>query len=60
MSAMIQHAGSSINQQRQAGPHARCIITDRSDHVLVCDLGLDSKVLVYLKLDGKTGEAYGQ
>ena len=48
----IQHAGSSVNPQRQAGPHAHHIIVDRGDrHALVCDLGLD-KVLVY-RLDTK-------
>lgn len=48
----IQHAGSSMNPQRQAGPHAHQIVVDRGDrHALVCDLGLD-KVLVY-RLDAK-------
>jgi len=43
----IQHAGSSANPQRQAGPHAHFITTDAgSRHALVCDLGLD-KVLIY-------------
>jgi len=43
----IQHAGSSVNSQRQAGPHAHHVIVDRgARHALVCDLGLD-KVLVY-------------
>jgi 6-phosphogluconolactonase len=45
--AVIQHTGSSINPQRQAGPHAHFITTDpTSQYVLACDLGLD-KVLVY-------------
>ena len=45
--AVIQHAGSSVNAQRQAGPHAHFITTDpASQYVLACDLGLD-KVLVY-------------
>lgn len=43
----IQHTGSSVNPQRQAGPHAHFITTDMgSRHALVCDLGLD-KVLIY-------------
>jgi 6-phosphogluconolactonase len=50
--SMIQHAGSSVNPQRQAGPHAHHVIVDRGDHhALVCDLGLD-QVLVY-RLDAK-------
>jgi 6-phosphogluconolactonase len=46
-SATIQHHGSSINPQRQAGPHAHCIVLDPANRVaLACDLGLD-KVLAY-------------
>lgn len=48
--AKIQHAGSSVNLSRQAGPHAHYIIADPMNRfALTCDLGLD-KVLVY-KLD---------
>ncbi len=43
----IQHHGSSVNRQRQAGPHAHFITADpRNRFVLACDLGLD-KVLSY-------------
>jgi 6-phosphogluconolactonase len=43
----IQHHGSSLNPQRQAGPHAHFITPDPNNtFVLACDLGLD-KVLVY-------------
>ncbi|MBI4325746.1 MAG: lactonase family protein [Chloroflexi bacterium] len=46
-SAFIQHQGSSVNQQRQAGPHGHHITTDPANRfALACDLGLD-KVLVY-------------
>ena len=45
--AFIQHQGSSINPQRQEGPHAHFITTDPGNRfALTCDLGLD-KVLVY-------------
>jgi 6-phosphogluconolactonase len=45
--AVIQHHGSSVNQQRQAGPHAHCIAMDAANHrVFACDLGLD-KVMIY-------------
>lgn len=48
----IQHTGSSVNLQRQAGPHAHCITTDPANRfALACDLGLD-KVLVY-RLDAR-------
>jgi 6-phosphogluconolactonase len=45
--AFVQHQGSSVNKQRQAGPHAHCV-TQSPDgrYLLVEDLGLD-QVLVY-------------
>ena len=44
---IIQHHGSSVNLQRQAGPHAHFIIPDPANlFALTCDLGLD-QVLVY-------------
>jgi 6-phosphogluconolactonase len=52
--AFIQHTGSSVNPQRQQGPHAHWISTDPSNRfVLVCDLGLD-KVLLY-RFDADNG-----
>jgi 6-phosphogluconolactonase len=52
VSSFIQHEGSSVNSQRQAGPHAHCIVPDPANRfALVCDLGLD-KVLVY-RLDDR-------
>jgi 6-phosphogluconolactonase len=46
-SAVIQHQGSSINPQRQAGPHGHFITPDPDNRfALACDLGLD-QVLVY-------------
>ena len=48
----IQHAGSSVNAQRQAGPHAHFITADPANRfALCCDLGLD-QVLIY-RLDAK-------
>ena len=48
--AFVQHSGSSVNPNRQAGPHAHVITPDPLNRfALTCDLGLD-KVLVY-KLD---------
>jgi 6-phosphogluconolactonase len=45
--AFVQHEGSSVNRQRQSGPHAHCV-TQSPDgkFLLVEDLGLD-QVLVY-------------
>jgi 6-phosphogluconolactonase len=52
--AFIQHQGSSVNKQRQEGPHAHFITTDPANRfALTCDLGLD-KVLVY-RLDAAKG-----
>ena len=43
----MQHAGSSVNQQRQEGPHAHCVnLSPDQRFLLACDLGLD-KVMIY-------------
>jgi 6-phosphogluconolactonase len=53
-SAFIQHAGHSVNPERQEGPHAHCIEVDRNDRfAIAADLGLD-RLLVY-RFDSKTG-----
>lgn len=47
MSSFIQDKGSSVNPQRQTGPHAHCIVTDASDaHAFECDLGTD-KIMIF-------------
>jgi len=49
-----QHAGSSVNEKRQKGPHAHSIYASHDNrYVYAADLGID-KVLIY-KLDEKTG-----
>ncbi len=51
----IQHTGSSVNLQRQAGPHAHFICPSPDNrYALAADLGLD-KVLVY-QLDAATAK----
>ena len=46
-SAFVQHAGSSVNKERQAGPHAHEIQSSNDNQfVLTADLGLD-ELLVY-------------
>jgi 6-phosphogluconolactonase len=46
-SAFIQHQGSSIDPERQAGPHAHCVVFSPDNRfVIVADRGLD-KVFVY-------------
>jgi len=44
---VVQHTGSSVNAERQKGPHAHCAAFDRANRfVFVCDLGLD-RILAY-------------
>jgi 6-phosphogluconolactonase len=51
---VIQHHGSSVNKEHQEGPHAHCVVLDRSNrHAFASDLGLD-KVMIY-RFDAKTG-----
>jgi 6-phosphogluconolactonase len=53
-SALIQDSGSSVNKERQQGPHAHSIQTTADNRfVLVTDLGID-KVLVY-RFDSRIG-----
>lgn len=53
--AVVQHRGSSVNPERQTGPHAHCVAMDAANHrVFVCDLGLD-KVMIY-RLNEANGE----
>jgi len=52
--AFIQHAGSSVNKERQSSPHAHEILTSNDNQfALTADLGLD-ELLVY-RFDAKTG-----
>jgi 6-phosphogluconolactonase len=54
-SSTIQHAGSSVNPQRQEGPHALSIILDAGNRfAFAADLGLD-QVLVY-RFDAAQGK----
>ncbi len=53
-SSFVQHAGSSVNKERQTGPHAHEIQASKDNRfVFVPDLGLD-ELLVY-RFDSKTG-----
>jgi len=54
-SDFIQHEGSSVNTQRQEGPHAHSINVDKANrYVFVADLGID-KVMIY-QLDLAAGK----
>ena len=45
--SMVQHSGASINRDRQQGPHAHCILMDKSNrYAFAVDLGID-KVVIY-------------
>lgn len=53
-SAFIQHEGSSVNPQRQEGPHAHGVALDAANRfAYVTDLGLD-RIMTY-KFDAPTG-----
>jgi len=53
-SVFAQHSGSSVNRQRQSGPHAHCaVLSPDNRFVLVADLGLD-EIFVY-PLDPSAG-----
>jgi 6-phosphogluconolactonase len=55
--SVVQHSGSSVNPERQTGPHAHFIVSapaSDKDRVLVCDLGLD-QVLMY-RLNAETAK----
>jgi 6-phosphogluconolactonase len=52
---VVQHQGSGKDPRRQEGPHAHCIILDRSGkYAFAADLGID-KVMIY-RFDAKTGK----
>lgn len=52
--AFVQHAGSSVNKERQTSPHAHEILASNDNQfVLTADLGLD-ELLVY-RFDPKNG-----
>ena len=52
--AFVKHAGSSVNEQRQEGPHAHSInVSPDNRFAFVADLGID-KIMVY-RLDVEKG-----
>lgn len=52
---VVQHQGRGKDPSRQEGPHAHCIVLDRSGrYAFAADLGID-KVMIY-RFDGKTGK----
>jgi 6-phosphogluconolactonase len=51
---IVQHEGHGADPERQAAPHAHCVVTDpRNTFVIAADLGVDG-VLVY-PFDARTG-----
>lgn len=52
---VVQHAGKGPNAERQAAPHAHCIIPDPSNRfALAADLGADRVFVYRLDLGGKS------
>jgi 6-phosphogluconolactonase len=53
--SVMQHEGSSVNRDRQQGPHAHCVVVDKVNrYVFAVDLGID-KILGY-KFNARTGK----
>src|SRR5271157_482553 len=52
--AVVQHAGTGVNPQRQAGPHAHAVVFSPDNrYLLAADLGAD-RIFVY-RFDAETG-----
>src|SRR5215471_7734133 len=52
---MHQYRGSGPNRERQQGPHAHCIVLDRTNQFAYsCDLGTD-KIMIY-RFDNRQGK----
>lgn len=50
-----QNSGSSINAERQEGPHAHCIVLDQANRfAYACDLGTD-KIMIF-RFDARRGK----
>lgn len=55
LTSVVQHEGSSVNSQRQEGPHAHSInVSPDNKYVYVADLGID-KIMIY-QLDPRKGK----
>lgn len=53
--SFVQHSGSSVNEARQAGPHAHCILMSPNNrYAYAADLGTD-QILIY-RLDTSSAE----
>lgn len=53
--SFVQHVGSSVNAERQEGPHAHSfVISPNNEHAYAADLGLD-QILAY-RLDAPTAQ----
>jgi 6-phosphogluconolactonase len=52
---VVQHTGRGPNTERQAAPHAHCIVADLSNRfVLAADLGADRVFVYRLDVEGKS------
>jgi 6-phosphogluconolactonase len=52
---MKQYQGSSVNRERQQGPHAHCIVLDPTNRFAYsCDLGTD-KIMIF-RFDARNGK----
>ena len=52
---VVQHTGKGPNAERQAAPHAHCILADPSNRfALAADLGADRVFVYHLDLEGRS------
>lgn len=58
--AFVQHRGSSVNPERQQGPHAHAVVMSKDDRfAVVADLGIDQVLLYpFNKSKGTLGEPH--
>jgi 6-phosphogluconolactonase len=52
ISDLVQHAGSSVDPERQTGPHTHCILPDPANRFAIAvDLGLDKLIIYRIDLE---------
>jgi len=58
--SVVQHAGASVNRERQREPHAHAVIVDQSNRfVLAADLGIDQVLAYRFDADRGTLDGHG-
>ena len=59
MSDFLQHYGTSVDPDRQEGPHVHCCLVDKDNkYLVVIDLGLDKIFTYSIDLQNKKLKLY--